>query len=214
MKSGFTACPLLHGHILSHLPRKPKPTVQCSIQSACCKNASIFFSSTCRQVFRQRFPRIPHTRPRGILLLPIKIAHVVQNVCTTAGRLTENAHAIPTVQNKITITLQILATLKSTVTLKIAPTLHFRCSPKEIPSNRRSAVLEYINNYNCKGIDDGNFNAYVYIYNDDETDKDTINAYSRALVWETMDIDEFSAFTLSTLWALKAVMRGIFRLTL
>lgn len=72
-----------------------------------------------------------------------------------------------------------------------------------------------IGKYYEKGIeDDGNINAYVYIYNDDETDKDTINAYSRALVWETMDIDEFSAFTLSTLWALKAVMRGIFRLTL
>lgn len=34
----------------------------------------------------------------------------------------------------------------------------------EIPSNRRGAVLEYINNYNWKGIDDdGNLNAYVYM---------------------------------------------------
>ena len=82
-------------------------------------------------------------------------------------------------------------------------------------TNRRGAVLEYINNYNWKGIeDDGNFNAYVYISTDDETGKDSISAYSRTLVWETMNTDEFSAFTLSTLWALKAVMRGIFRLTM
>lgn len=85
----------------------------------------------------------------------------------------------------------------------------------EIPYNRRGAVLEYINNYNWKGIeDDGNFNAYIYISTDDETGKDSICAYSRTLVWETMDTDKFSAFTLSTLWALKAVMRGIFRLTM
>lgn len=85
----------------------------------------------------------------------------------------------------------------------------------EIPSNRRGAVLEYSNKYNCEGInDDGNLNAYIYISTDDETGKDSISTYSRTLVWETMDTDEFSAFTLSTLWALKAVMRGIFRLTM
>lgn len=45
----------------------------------------------------------------------------------------------------------------------------------EIPSNRRSVVLEYINNYSCKGIeDDGNFNAYVFIYTDDETGGKTL----------------------------------------
>ena len=85
----------------------------------------------------------------------------------------------------------------------------------EIPSNRRDAVLEYSNKYNCEGInDDGNLNAYIYISTDDETGKDSISTYSRTLVWETMDTDKFSAFTLSTLWALKAVMRGIFRLTM
>lgn len=85
----------------------------------------------------------------------------------------------------------------------------------EIPSNRRSVVLEYINNYSCKGIeDDGNFNAYVFIYTDDETGKDFIHAYSSTPMWETMGSDQFSAFTLSTVRALNAVMRDIFRLTL
>lgn len=72
-----------------------------------------------------------------------------------------------------------------------------------------------IGKYYEKGIeDDGNINAYVYISTNDETGKDSISAFCCTLVWETMDIDEFSAFTLSTLWALRAVMRGIFRLTL
>lgn len=85
----------------------------------------------------------------------------------------------------------------------------------EIPSNKRGAVLEYINNYNCNGIeDDGNVNAHVYIFTDCDTGKDFIRAHSCTLVLESMGIDEFETFTFSTLWALKAVMRGIFRLTM